>query len=110
VTLKSALTDAIRYWEWRRLLYNGVLAAIVLVHFILAYPRSSQKLSADLLQGVFVLAVVANMCYCAAYFVDIPAQLSDFRDSWLKYRWVLLVVGILFAAIFARFFSLGFFA
>ena len=40
VTLREVSTDAIRYWELRRLAHNAVLAAIV-VGFLIAYwPES----------------------------------------------------------------------
>jgi hypothetical protein len=33
LTFRESLASAIRYWEPRRLIYNGVLAAIVLIYF-----------------------------------------------------------------------------
>jgi len=51
-----------------------------------------------------VLAVLANIAYCAAYPVDVFAQMSTFRHNWLRYRWVLLAIGIVFASIITRFF------
>jgi hypothetical protein len=107
---RAALTDAIRYWEPRRLVYNLVLIAITALGFVEHWPQSLRSLSFDLAQGLFLLAVLANVAYCAAYVADIPAQLSGFRDNWLRLRWLLLVVGLIFAAIIARFFSAGFFS
>jgi hypothetical protein len=107
--LRAALTDAIRYWEPRRLIYNIVLIAVTVLGFFERWPQSLNSLSFDLAQGLFILAVLANVAYCAAYVADIPTQLSGFRDSWLRLRWLLLVVGLIFAAIIARFFSAGFF-
>ena len=60
--------------------------------------------------GFFVLAVLANLCYCAAYIADVFAQFSGFRLAWIRWRWLLLTVGILFAGIITRFFALGFFS
>jgi len=49
--------------------------------------------------AVFVLAVLANICYCAAYIVDLTVQYSEFRDPWRKQRWVLWAVGVAFAGV-----------
>lgn len=57
-----------------------------------------------------MLAVIANVAYCAAYVVDIFAQASGFRELWQRYRKVLFVIGTLFAAIITRFIALGMFA
>ena len=109
-TVREAATDAIRYWEPRRLAYNVVLAAVVLIYFGLNYPKSLEVLSVDLALGVFLLAVMANVVYCAAYVVDIFAQASGFREGWRSYRWVLFGIGTLFAAVITRFFALGMFS
>ena len=110
ITMRAALTDAIRYWERGRILYNTVLAIIVIAYFAINLPGSKGQLSFGLLQGFFVLAVLANIAYCAAYPIDVFTQLSGVRAVWVRYRWVLLVVGILFAAIFAQLFSQSLFA
>jgi hypothetical protein len=107
--LRESATDAIRYWEHRRLAYNAVLATIVVVYFRLAYPASKQAVSVDLTLGLFELAVLANVAYCAAYVVDIFAQASGYRDQWRKYRWILFTVGMLFAGVLTRFFALAMF-
>lgn len=107
--LRDWATDAIRYWEVRRLAYNVVLTAVVLIYFGLNYPKSVDVLSIDLALGVFLLAVMANVVYCAAYLVDIFAQASGFREVWRHYRWALFGIGTLFAAVITRFFALGMF-
>ena len=110
-TFRESLTDAIRYWEPRRILYNLVLAATVLTYFGLNYPASKEALlSVNGALLIFILVVLANVAYCAAYVVDIFAQLSEFRLVWLKYRWVLLIIGIVFAGTITRFFALGMFS
>ena len=108
--LRESATDAIRYWERRRLAYNAVLAAIVLIYFGLGYPASKKALSIDQTLLLFELAVLANVAYCAAYVVDIFAQASGYREQWRKYRWSLFTVGTLFAGVLTRFFALGMFS
>ncbi|MBN8887606.1 MAG: hypothetical protein J0I77_17915 [Rudaea sp.] len=101
--IRSTLTSAIWFWERGRIFYNLALCAVVLGIYTFNLPHAKQVLSLDSLLTLFVLAVLANVAYCAAYIVDIVAQSSDYRAGWLKTRWVLLVVGILFAAAITQF-------
>lgn len=107
--LRESATDAIHYWELRRLLYNAVLAAIVVAYFGIYYPASRAVLSTDLGLSLFLLAVLANVAYCAAYLVDIFAQASAYREQWRRYRWVVFTIGLLFASVITRFFARGMF-
>ena len=112
-TFREAITDAIRYWEPRRLLYNALLAGIVLFYLLYSLktnPSLKESLTLDSFLGLFLLAVLANVAYCAAYVADVFAQWSSYRDLWRRYRWVVLVVGMLFAGVLTRFFSIGMFS
>ncbi len=102
--------DAMRYWEPRRVLYNVVLTGVVLAHFITAWPASRALLAWNTLFELIFLGVLANVCYCAAYAVDLFAQYSALRAVWARRRWVLLAVGIAFAAVITHFFSLNMFS
>jgi hypothetical protein len=110
VQWRDYLGNAIRYWEPRRILYNLILAAIVVIHFVKDLPFSKTLLQFNSVLLLFLLAVLANVAYCAAYLPDVFAQMSSVRNSWLRYRWVLFVVGLTFAAILAHFWSLAMFA
>src|SRR5579864_3598955 len=108
--LRESLTDAIRYWEPLRLAYNAVLAVIVLIYFWRGYPASKATLSVDAILLIFLMAVLANVAYCAVYFVDIFAQWSGYRETWRKNRWILFAIGLLFAGILQRFWANAMFA
>lgn len=108
-TIRESTTDAIRFWEPLRLAYNLVLAVVVLAYFWIGYPASRAMLNLNVALIVFVLAVLANVAYCAAYIVDVFAQASGFRDLWQKYRWALFAIGTLFAGIITRFIAMGMF-
>ena len=99
--------DAIRYWELRRPAYNLVLFAVVLVHFATSWPESKALLKRDPLLVFFGLAVVANVAYCAAYAIDLFAQFSGMRPAWVRWRWLVLLIGSAFAAVLAHFCTLG---
>ena len=105
--LREIVTEAIRYWEPRRLIYNTVLAMVVVAYIIAGWPQSKAVFALNPVFLLFVLAVLANLCYCAAYLPDIFLQFSGFRSFWLRWRWALLAVGILLAAILTHFFALG---
>jgi len=109
-TIREWATDAIRYWEPRRILYNIVLAAIVLTYFSMGLPTTKGLLTLNFVLVLFLLAVLANVAYCAAYAVDIFAQISGFRELWQRYRWVLFLIGLTFAGIITRFWSLALFS
>ena len=107
---RDYLSSAIRYWEPRRILYNLLLAAIVIIHFVKQLPFSRTVVGFNGLLFLFLLAVLANVAYCAAYLPDVFAQMSGLRDSWLRYRWVVFVIGLAFAAVLTHFWSLAMFA
>jgi len=103
VTLKPSFYDALRYWEPRRALYNAALAVAAAAwvawswpHFrfvrLLAVPPGE---SHPVLLILLALALLANVCYCAAYLAEFPLQLTF--ERWPRYRWVLLLAGTLFA-------------
>ena len=95
--LRALLPDAIRYWERLRLPYNGVLAGVVGSCLL---PRLFGAGGLDggvIALELFLCAVLANVAYTTAYLVDIPVQLSDFRDRWRRWRIGLFVIGTAFA-------------
>ena len=98
---RDLITDAVGYWEARRIGYNLVLAAIVLGWVALNWPHFRGAFAWPSLFALFVLAILANACYCAAYLVDIPLQYSAFRDSWRRRRWALWLIGVIFAGVIA---------
>jgi hypothetical protein len=105
--LREFTTDAIRYWEIRRLFYNLLLAAVLLAHFIASWPASWSVVSFDAVLGIFLLAVLANVAYSAVYVLDVFIQLSGFRESRRTWRRAVLVVGFAFAAVITHFMSKG---
>jgi hypothetical protein len=107
--LREIFTDSIRYWEWRRIVYNSALLAVVVGHYFAGLPESKSVLSFDLVLFLFVMAAVANFLYCAAYPIDIFVQLSGLREGWRRWRWILFVIGTSLAAIFARWYCLEMF-
>lgn len=95
--LRDILDDAIRYWEPRRIVYNLVLTAVFVGWVVLTWPHFRPAPLLQSFTALFFLAMMANLCYCAAYLVDIPMQHSSFREVWRRRRWALWMLGMLFA-------------
>ena len=98
--LGPILTNAISYWEKRRIPYNLVLMAVVIYDYLHIEPGFLFHLKSwENFLTLVVLAALANVCYCMAYLVDVPVQLSEFRNSWLPRRGLLWGLGTVLAAI-----------
>ena len=108
--LSGFVANALRYWEPRRLVYNGVLALVVLIHFAIAWPASKEVLTFDLVLGTFFLAVLANVAFSVVYLADLFLQFSGLDTAWRWGRPTLLVVGTAFGATITHFFASGFFS
>jgi hypothetical protein len=100
---RPILSDAIRFWELRRLFYNLALSAAAIFWLIATWPHFRPALTLHSLLLLSILALMANACYCAAYIVDIPMQLSALSATWKRRRWLLWLVGTLFALLIANY-------
>ena len=95
--MSEIMTDAIRYWETRRIAYNAVLTGVVILWIVITWPHFRPAFTFSSFFFLVVAAVLANLCYTAAYVADIPMQLSEFRAEWRQWRWGLWLFGMLFA-------------
>jgi uncharacterized membrane protein len=101
--LRPMLSDAIHFWEIRRIFYNLALTAAALLWVAFTWPHFRPAFTLTSLLPLTVLALLANVCYCAAYLVDIPMQLSTIVATWKRRRWILWLVGTLFALLLANY-------
>ncbi|HKN77422.1 MAG TPA: hypothetical protein VJW94_19750 [Candidatus Acidoferrum sp.] len=95
--------DAIDFWELRRLYYNLALIAAAIFWLVATWPHFRPAFTLHSLFLLTILGLMANACYCAAYLVDIPMQLSTFSTAWKHHRWILWLVGTLFALLIANY-------
>lgn len=105
--LRSSLDDALRYWELRRIPYNLVLIAVVIIWAVASRSHFHALPLWIPLLALFVMAALANVLYSAAYCVDIFIQRSSFRDLWRKRRWILWSAGMLLAVALANVWIIG---
>lgn len=99
----SIFADAVSYWERRRIIYNSLLTAVVLIWIIGTWPHFRPAFTWYSLGALLVLALLANVCYSAAYLADLPMQHSPLRNFWRRWRWTLFLLGTLFAILFANY-------
>ncbi len=116
--LQGIISNSIRYWEVRRILYNLILLGVMV--FIIDinwrdFPigeTSPNGLDFWTIIELFPLvalvksAIIANILYCSAYIVDIFIQISDYHHKWLKSRWLLFLAGTVFASILAAYYTI----
>jgi hypothetical protein len=99
----KGLGGAVRFWEPRRLLYNLLLFAVVLVWVTKTWPHFRPAMTLESLGIMTVLALLANLCYCAAYLAEILIQNATSSAAWNRQRWALWVVGTLLAILFENY-------
>lgn len=97
--LRAVATEAVRYWEKMRIVYNLVLAAELAAIILFSGELQNIQWSVQLWMGLFVLAVGANVVYCAAYPVEFLMGISDFWEQWRKIRVTLFLLGTLVAGV-----------
>ena len=93
----SAPREAARFWERGRLLYTAILTTVVLLWLALTWPHFRPSLTLGSFEAFFVLGLLANLCYSAAYLAEFFIQLLAPGPSRRRARIALFVVGTLFA-------------
>ena len=99
----KGLADAARFWEPRRLLYNLLLLAVVLLWVMNTWPHFRPAITLQSLGIMIVLALLANLCYCAGYLAEILIQNVTSGVAWQRQRWAVWVVGTLLAILFENY-------
>src|SRR5215470_7800684 len=97
----QALAGAARFWEPRRVIYNLILTAVAAFWVVKTWPHFRPAFRLDALLKLTVLALLANVCYSAAYVIDIALQqaapVAGGVAAPSKARWGLWVLGTLLA-------------
>jgi hypothetical protein len=100
---QPSFAEAVRYWEPRRVIYNGALLVVSLGWFAAAWPHFRAALTWSSLPPLAVLALLANVCYSVAYLVDVPLLHSSIDLIWRRGRWALWLLGTLVAITLASY-------
>jgi len=76
---------------------------VVLVWVTKTWPHFRPAITLASLEIMTVLALLANLCYCAGYLAEILIQNAASTSSWNRQRWAVWVVGTLLAILFANY-------
>ena len=99
----KGLMEAARFWEPRRLLYNALLFAVVVIWIMKSWPHFRPAMTLESLGIMTVLGLLANVCYCAAYLAEILIQNATSSAAWNRQRWAVWGVGTLLAILFENY-------
>jgi len=90
------ISNAVRFWEQRRIAYNLLLTMVFVGWVVVSWRFLKGAFSLVNFVQLAVLALIANVLYCAAYLAEL-----FFKDSavskWHHWRWGIWIVGTLFA-------------
>jgi hypothetical protein len=89
--------EAARFWEPRRLWYNGALVAVVLLWVVFTWPHFRPAFTLEALGKMLVLALLANLCYSAAYPLDWLIRTVSSDIARRRFRWAVWILGMLLA-------------
>ena len=99
----KGLIEAARFWEPRRVLYNLLLFGVCVIWVVKTWPHFRPAMTLESLGIMTVLALLANVCYCAAYLAEILIQNATSSALWSRQRWAIWGVGTLFAILFENY-------
>ena len=96
---RHRLIGARRFWEPQRVIYNLVLAVIMAFWVLFTWPHFRAAINLNVLLLLFALAALANICYSAAYFVELTIRGSANSANLNRQRWLLWSMGMIFAVV-----------
>jgi hypothetical protein len=96
---RDRLIGARRFWEPQRAIYNLVLTVIMAFWVLFTWPHFRPAINLNALLLLIVLAALANICYSAAYFVELTIRGSANSVNLNRQRWLLWSMGMIFAVV-----------
>jgi hypothetical protein len=94
--MKPRIADALRFWEQRQIAYNLLLSIVFVGWVVVSWPSLKGAFSLVHFAQLIVLALIANVLYCASYLGEL-----FFKDlavsKWHHWRWGIWIAGTLFA-------------
>ncbi len=94
-----AVSSAPRFWEPRRIPYNAILTLSILLWIVFTWPHFKTALTLSSLGKMLVLALLANLCYSAAYVADFFMQAALPINFHRRIRWAVWLIGMLLALV-----------
>ena len=90
-------SESARFWEPRRLWYDGALVTVVLLWVVFTWPHFRPAFTLEAFGKMLVLALLANLCYSAAYPVDWLIQSVSWDTARRRFRRSVWIAGTLLA-------------
>lgn len=84
----GGVREALRYWELRRIPYNLALALVAVVIVLRTWPHFEPAIAPGSIPPLTALALLANLCYCAAYGVELVVRSIGEPRRWRAGVWV----------------------
>jgi hypothetical protein len=100
-SIRECFTNAVGYWEPRRLVFNLLAAACAIAAHGMKGWWTFKLFRWIYAFWAFGLCFAMNCLYSTAYVPDMIMQLSDYRAVWIKWRFLLYGAGILLAMPYA---------
>jgi hypothetical protein len=94
--MNPRIAGAVRFWEQRRIAFNLLLTVVFLVWVIATWPLLRGAFSLVHFAQLAILALIANILYCAAYVAELFSK-DVVASKWRHWRWAIWIVGTLFA-------------
>ncbi len=101
--VRGAVTEALRYWEPRRLVYNSLLAVVAVAWVTATWPHFRPAMTPFHLFQLAILALLANVCYCAAYLAEVILRAGALNAAPARLRSALWVLGTVLAIVFENY-------
>lgn len=99
----SQLRRSVAYWEPLRLFYNLVLSVVAITWVLATWPHFRPMPIPSSLVLLAVLAFLANVCYSAAYLLELPLLHTPLKTLWIRWRWSVWLLGTLLAVLFENY-------
>ena len=93
---------SVKYWETRRIVYNTILALFSFILITLNTMEEDPFTNRNFNIALIGHVIGANVCFTFAYVPEFYFQLSKLKETWCKYRIIILAFGTFISLILAR--------
>lgn len=80
--------------------YNLVLSVVASTWVLATWPHFRPMPIPSSLLLLAALAFLANICYSAAYLLELPLLHTPLQAFWIRWRWSVWLLGTLLAVLF----------
>ena len=84
--LRKVMSDALGFWEPRRIAYNMLLLIIAIAFLSSDWRHGEVDADFQLFALLAAYLVLANLLFCAAYLSELLAARLDCRLQWQRWR------------------------